>query len=451
MDLTLFIVRALSSILYQKDIEALFDKHAIEAYRIGKKSGYWKSKAINELPPSDEVRARKALGLVLLGQDDEIVLEELNEVFFKKLGRTLQLFIAGTESKDFYESHLKEMTRQLNALPQRVVDYVLLLLNGNGVSDAEVMAYSQLLLDYWETDVNIFSSLNQADKDKTIQLLKSFFPTRRFTNYNDFQKILYKHGLTEKDITPFQFFFASQGIATEEYANEIAIRRDDLLEIFALAVQKKVASSRIPIYVLAGIESLIVAKSYNKLRQMLLKSDIELVEIHEKTKQLEDANWKKEKQIMNQEMRQLKDRIKYLENDQREIINHEIKTREETIDILEDVLDKKIGEIKRLSALTDEQIEVDINIDLTKRKIALVGGYPKLISELGIDAYVTVDRLTKSLNNYEYVFLITSYASHVLKGKLDSLGIQYFYLASETKNTLIQEMKEVISKQNKEG
>ncbi|MBF2355993.1 hypothetical protein [Listeria seeligeri] len=451
MDVTLFLVRALSSQIYEKDINNLFNKHALEAYHEAQSSQFWDSKAIQELPPADEIRARKILGLVCLSVKQEALRDELTTIFFRKIGFVLQRYIVKADTKEYYDTHLEEMKQQINALPQRVLDYVLILLDGNGVEKEQTLNYVYTLLKHWDQEGDIFLGLSEKEKTNTLQLLEEYFPQKKFTSYYDLLKVLYTEKKIDKaHIGAFQYFFISEKISTEEYATQIDIRKAELRQLFAIAVQKELPREIMPFYVISGIESLIVAKSYNKLRNSLLKSDLELVEVKHQVQQNDEVKWKRENALLKQENKRLQERIKFLEGEQHSWNKEEIKTRDETIFILEQLLEKKVNELDQPSNLDmEEEVNTTEEVVLDGLKIAIVGGYPKLNLDLkkeipDLAIFTTIDRLNKSLQQFDYVFLLTSYSSHAMKMKLDSLKVDYFYLASMTTQSVVKELKKQI-------
>lgn len=452
MDVTLFLVRALSSQIYEKDINNLFDKHSLEAYHEAQNSPFWNSKAIQELPPADEIRARKILGLVCLSTKQETLRDELTTIFFRKIGFVLQRYIVKEDTKEYYDMHLEEMKQQINALPQRVLDYVLILLDGNGVEKEQTLNYVYTLLKHWDQEGDVFLGLSDKAKTITLQLLEEYFPQKKYTSYYDLLKVLFtEKNINKAHVGAFQYFFTSEKISTEEYATQVDIKKAELRQLFAIAVQKELPSEIMPFYVLSGIESLIVAKSYNKLRNSLLKSDLELVEVKHRVQQNDEAKWKRENELLKQENKRLQERIKFLEGEQHSWNKEEIKTRDETISILEQLLEKKVNELDQLSNLdTEPEVSTIVEVDLEGVKIAIVGGYPKLNLDLkkeipDLAVFTSIDRLNKSLQQFDYVFLLTSYASHAMKMKLDSLKVDYFYLASMTTQTIVKEIKSHIS------
>ncbi|WP_207578240.1 hypothetical protein [Listeria seeligeri] len=451
MDVTIFLVRALSSQIYENDINNLFDHHATEAYHEAQNSPFWNSRAIQELPPDDEIRARKILGLVCLSVKHETLRDELTTIFFKKIGYVLKRYIVGEDTKEYYDTHLEEMKQQINALPQRVLDYVLILLDGNGVEKEQTFNYVYTLLKHWDQEGDIFLGLSEKAKTNTLQLLEEYFPQKKFTSYYDLLKVLYTEKKMDKaHIGAFQYFFISEKISTEEYATQIDIKKAELRQLFAIAVQKELPGEIVPFYVISGIESLIVAKSYNKLRNSLLKSDLELVEIKHQVQQNDEAKWKRENELLKQENKRLQERIKFLEGEQHAWNKEELKSRDETISILEQLLEKKVNELDQLSNLgTEAEVSTIEEVDMEGMKIAIVGGYPKLNLDLkkeipDLVVFTSIDRLNKSLQQFDYVFLLTSYASHAMKMKLDSLKVDYFYLASMTTQSVVKELKKQI-------
>lgn len=455
MDVTLFLVRALSTKIYEKDITVLFDNHALEAYQAAQKSPFWNSSGIRELPPDDEIRARKILGLVCLSMENNTIQDELTTIFFSKIGLLLKRYIIKEDSSEYYELHLDEMRQQVNALPQRVVDYVLILLGNNGIDREDTLGYVYELLQHWDSEGDVFSSLSEKDKLVAINLVKEYFPERKYTNYTDLIKVLYKQkGLSKEDISAFQYIFLSEQISTEEYGEQVEIKKDDLRRLFAIAVRNKLSNRMLPYFVLTGIESLIVAKSYNKLRNGLLKSDLELVEVKHQVQISNEQKMKRENQLLQQENKNLQDRIKFLEGEQHTWNKEELKAREETISILEQLLDRKVNEMEAATK-NDAVKETDAaaEISLEGLKIAVVGGYPKLNTDLkneipDLSIFSTVDRLNKSLQQFDFVFLLTSYASHAMKMKLDSLKIDYLYLANMTAARLVNEIKMLVQSKN---
>ncbi|WP_341485462.1 hypothetical protein [Listeria seeligeri] len=456
MDVTIFLVRALSSQIYENDINNLFDHHATEAYHEAQNSPFWNSRAIQELPPDDEIRARKILGLVCLSGKLETLRDELTTIFFKKIGYVLKRYIVGEDTKEYYDTHLEEMKQQINALPQRVLDYVLILLDGNGVEKEQTLNYVYTLLKHWDQEGDIFLGLSEKAKTNTLQLLEEYFPQKKFTSYYDLLKVLYTEKKMDKaHIGAFQYFFISEKISTEEYATQIDIKKAELRQLFAIAVQKELPREVMPFYVISGIESLIVAKSYNKLRSSLLKSDLELVEVKHQVQQNDEAKWKRENELLKQENKLLQERIKFLEGEQHAWNKKEIKTRDETIFILEQLLEKKVNELDQPSNLDrEEEVNTPEEVALEGLKIAIVGGYPKINLDLkkeipDLAIFTTIDRLNKSLQQFDYVFLLTSYASHAMKMKLDSLKVDYFYLASMTTQCVVKELKKQIQSKAK--
>ncbi|MBC1990340.1 DUF2325 domain-containing protein [Listeria seeligeri] len=455
MDVMIFLVRALSSKIYENDINKLFDRHAVEAYHEAQNSPFWDSRAIQELPPFDEIRARKVLGLVCLSINRETLRDELSTIFFRKIGFVLQRYILKGDTKEYYEIHLEEMRKQINELPQRVLDYVLILLDGNGVEREKTVNYVYTLLKYWDQEGDVFQTLSENAKIESLQLLEEYFPQKKYTNYYDLMNILCKEKHIDKaHIGAFQYFFTSEKISTEEYVTQISIKKADLRQLFAIAVQKKLPKEVMPFFVLSGIESLIVAKSYDKLRNNFLKSDLELVEAKHQVQHNNEAKWKRENELLKQENKRLQERIKFLEGEQNSWNKEEIKTRDETIFILEQLLEKKVNELDQPSNLDmEEEVNTPEEVVLEGLKIAIVGGYPKLNLDLkkeipDLAVFTTIDRLNKSLQQFDYVFLLTSYASHAMKMKLDSLKVDYFYLASMTTQRIIQELKENINRMN---
>ncbi|EGL0977878.1 hypothetical protein IOU07_002957, partial [Listeria monocytogenes] len=234
----------------------------------------------------------------------------------------------------------------------------------------------------------------------------------------------------------------------------VEIKKDDLRRLFAIAVRNKLSNRMLPYFVLTGIESLIVAKSYNKLRNGLLKSDLELVEVKHQVQISNEQKMKRENQLLQQENKNLQDRIKFLEGEQHTWNKEELKAREETISILEQLLDRKVNELEAATKVDAvKETDAAAEISLEGLKIAVVGGYPKLNTDLkneipDLSIFSTVDRLNKSLQQFDFVFLLTSYASHAMKMKLDSLKIDYLYLANMTAARLVNEIKMLVQSKN---
>ncbi|MCD2255024.1 hypothetical protein [Listeria marthii] len=451
MDVTLFLVRALSTKMYENDITVLFDNHALEAYQAAQKSPFWNSIAIRELPPEDEIRARKILGLVCLSMENNGIQDELTTIFFSKIGLLLKRYIVKEDTQAYYDLHIEEMRQQVNALPQRVVDYVLILLGDNGIDKEDTLSYVYELLQHWERKGDVFSSLTEKDKTLALKLLKEYFPERKYTNYMELIKFLYKQkGLSKGDISAFQYIFLSEQISVEEYGQQVDIKKDDLRQLFAIAVRNKLSNRMLPYFILSGIESMIVAKSYNKLRNGLLKSDLELVEIKHQVQISNEQKMRRENQLLQQENKKFQERIKFLEGEQHTWNKEELKSREETISILEQLLDSKVNELEEATKKDSvKEADTPVVVNLECLKIAVVGGYPKLNADLkkeipNLSIFSTVDRLNKSLQQFDFVFLSTSYASHAMKMKLDSMKIDYLYLASMTAARLVNEIKTLI-------
>ncbi|MBC1937861.1 hypothetical protein HCA69_15970 [Listeria grandensis] len=447
MDVTLFAVRALSINWYKSEIDALYAQYSVDAYEVAKNSEYWHSRGIRELPVSDEAQARKALGIVLLAVKNEELSEKLRQVVLHRLGGITKKFINRSETESYYQTHKEKLIQQIDALPQRLTDYVLILLDGNGTDKLAVAKYAQTLLEHWNMQHAFFEALPSDRKDEAMSYLVNYFPSKKFTTYYDFQKTLQKQEDSRLQLEAFQYFFTSEFIATEEYANDVMISKRELRDLFAVATWKELPASIMPFYVLSGIESLIIAKSFNQLRSKIFKQDLELVDTKERIVESNEQTWQRENKMLKQETQNLRKQLDNFEQKQREWNQKEIKSRDEVISALERQLELKNEEIKSVSSGPGVIEESQVMIDLNDYQIAVVGGYTSLNQDLekkGIVCFQTVDRLTKSLIQFDYVFLLTAFTSHKVKLKLDHLKVRYLYIASDTRRTIFEEMEQLI-------
>ncbi|MBC6164721.1 hypothetical protein HB999_14840 [Listeria booriae] len=451
MDITLFAVRAFSTSMYKSEIDNLYQQHAVLAYKLAKESSFWHSRGIRELPVADEAQGRKALGLVLLGASDVQIANELHRVFVEKLGVITQKFINQTETKAYYVAHKVKLSKQVDALPQRVIDYILLLLDGNGTNKLEVAKYAQKLLNHWTLEHHFFEVLPDDQKDEAMTMLVSFFPKKRFTTYFELQKMLQEQDMPSSQLEAFQYFYTSEYIATEEYAYEVNISKRELRDLFAVAVFKKISVDVLPFYVLSGIESLIVAKSFNRIRSKLFTNDLELLATQERIAERAEQAWYSEKKALIQEnnfMQQQLDDFGHRHRELEQQIQKEMRVRDDVIAALERQLESKQEELQKIHKGVDASEEVAFDNDLSNYRIAVVGGYTSLnqtLEKMGMTSFLTVDRLSKALVHFDYVFLITAYTSHKVKMKLDNLKIDYYYVASDTKKTIFEEIQRLIA------
>ncbi|MBC1920284.1 hypothetical protein HCJ46_16110 [Listeria booriae] len=451
MDITLFAVRAFSTSMYKSEIENLYQQHAIAAYKLAKNSEYWHSRGIKELPVEDEVQARKALGIILLANSNDTIAYKLKQLFLEKLGGITQKYINHSESEAYYSIHRDKLAQQINALPQRVIDYVLILLDGNGTNKLEVAKYAQTLVNHWTMEHQFFEFLTTDQKDQAMTELVKFFPKKRFTTYFEFQKYLRQQNISHSQLEAFQYFNTSEFIATEEYAYEVNISKGELRDLFAVAVYKEVPTDVLPFFVLAGIESLIVAKSFNQIRSKLFTNDLELLATQERIIERAGQQWNAEKKVLIQEKHSMQYQLDIFGQQHRALeqqMQKEMKVRDEVIAALERQLESKQEELQKfhLEAETTEIAEFEVN--LANYRIALVGGYTALnqvLEQMGMTSFLTVDRLSKALTHFDYVFLITAYTAHKMKMKLDNLKIDYYYIASDTKTTILEEIQGLIA------
>lgn len=360
--------------------------------------------------------------------------------------------ISKTKNDDIYFDNIAVSLFILNMLNMSV-DF------SDEVQKNEYEKIISALYDFTKIPYNLKNILKET-KHKSMPVRKEYFPNKAKIFGEDISAFTKKHIDKKAEHTLFSLDDVGS-CHLETTFDDIFLTREEVDDIISCWIieNESVNSKDFNLYLAIALRIRILQKAFNENKLFFMANFDDNLKEDRKDKALinvlqnDIASYKNQLKSAKAENERLKTEYKSsLEQEninlQKEIVKlkKELEEQKEIISDYELLLDQTTQEEKLMPANIDYSYD-----DISQFKVAIVGGRPAIISELGKIikfTHISEDDKTSSLSNLknmDIIFFKTNFLSHTLFYKSSSIAkrndIPIRYIQSDNKGKMLEEIK----------
>lgn len=465
IDFTPFLVEALvSNKKIEDDINKLYEKNKFRAYELAKNSEYYNHVILCDGGIKREINAKRALGLLLLSQEDESIAKEIMKLF-KKGWKGIYRYIETRDYIDFKElletyAHSDMFDDVFNSYVTVGIFIAYELDKEMGPTDFISYAINsmQMRIKHYQSDYRFSYESLKKDKDlfeKAISIKNRFYETygqiKYFHElYSPFIKKNYPDMLHFTDTV--SLIFDSENVMLESMLdNDYKFLEKDIIELAAIyyMLYKNQNRENSAKFIIFGLYLKYTIKSYKSIKDYYFENNketlyYELQNYDKKINELENENkalrakmsyLESENQRLKKEYKESIEKENILlkrENEKfRNIINELEKDKKELLVLRESLFNRD----------NEEKIEeVTEKIDIPNIDAIVVGGHSnwhEKLKEVLPSSFKYIEGDDEAfdiniLNNVTHVFIYNKYMSHgfyyKLINKLRNTNINFYFI-----------------------
>jgi len=450
INMTIFLVEAFVS---NKKIDSLinkfYEKHKYRAYQLAKESKLYDHPLMSSGNLYREIKARRSLGLLLLSQENEDALSCLHKIFKKgwsqlvnhieKLKRkNLAVDINAVQLKFFNESQTAEKANAIAVIAYFLANHFDL----EFVKNESLQFLENFLVERLQFHTNTkhpflykyTTKEKQLLANKLLKEIESTYGSIYFKNIEMMFSMSQKNKDFQKTVFKYAYIFDAEKMMAEDVCENQEISKAlklDILSIYCYLNEKEDILKTESIldatkFLISGILLKKTIQSFKKAKEYFFENNKEtlFLAFEKKEKLIESIT--AEKNILENENKTLKTKIKILQASYKNSLEKENEDLKKALAIAEEekatlkALNREVAILRSSLYQSEEPSRSDQTVDidfLNEKKGIIIGGHQSWHREL--KKYLNYDcvfetnaQLLNVIENYEVVLFKTSYLNH---------------------------------------